>query len=179
MRQFMQIVENADPILYHGTSAPITEPFRPFSHFGTRAAALHRAAVVVRQQGRTWADGVWSNDLDAPVYLYPVTVHMTKPLRLRDLTGKHSGHGPADIARLLPAREFSNDERRAYDYDMLGSIIISHGYDGIVYENSHEDAGSDSTIILRSEQATARAPEIMTLRDALVELGVPETNFHE
>lgn len=28
MREFMQIVENADPILYHGTSAPITEPFR-------------------------------------------------------------------------------------------------------------------------------------------------------
>lgn len=174
----MMIVEGAQPVFYHGTDAPIDEPFRAFSHFGTRAAALHRAAVVVRKKTRQWNDGVYSNDLEAPVYIYPVSVQMNNPLRVRDLTGKHSGHSPADIARLLPKGEFGTEERRAYTYETLGAILAERGYDGIVYENAHEDAGSDSVIILNSEQAHARAPEIITLRDALIELGVPEEHHH-
>lgn len=79
MREFINIVENADQQFFHGTTAPITDPFRPFSHFGTRIAALQRAAVVARRIGRKWEDGVWSNDLNASIYLYPVQIHLNRP----------------------------------------------------------------------------------------------------
>ena len=178
MREFMQIVENATPILFHGSNAPVTDPFHAFSHFGTRKAALSRAAVVARGSTRKWNDGVWTNDLDAPIYLYPVEVKIKNPIRLPDLTGKHSGHTAGDFANLLPVREFSKDERRSYDYDTLAMILTNHGYDGVVYANAHEDAGSDSFVILSPSQAHARRPDVITLRDALLELGVPEAHFH-
>lgn len=71
------------------------------------------------------------------------------------------------------------EERRTYDYPALAEIIRDHGYDGIIYTNAHEDAGSDSVVILSSKQALTGEPEIITLLDALRELGIPEEHYHD
>jgi len=116
-------------VLCHGTSPDtVIEEFRPFTHFGTRKAALRRC----RDRG-----------LDDP-QIVEVHLRILNPLRIMD-SGRDSQFCIPDLVNSLPEsfwEDMSSDEMDILmegDDDEAERLLIDYvsdfGYDGIVYEN--------------------------------------------
>ena len=148
---------------WHGTHWSIPgDRFRPFTHFGT----MRQAALGVGMS-KDLADA--ARDLehrgvqsDAPQtrepVIYEVRLIMRRPLRISD-GGQH--HDPDVIASLiddvktLPAELSPDVERepdRSMKVEMIVRALVSSGFDGLIYQNSIEGAGSDSVMILSYRQ---------------------------
>lgn len=168
-------------VMYHATQADIGE-FRPFTHFGTQAAANQRHSDttsfyddVLKNPGRSQGSNIM------PVYL-----SIKNALRLPDLATIDLDGNPMEYAddgvehdedweaeeededrqyargwesedalsmTLLEEGIFDIDEyEEFYDNDKAIKHLATKGYDGIVYQNAVEDKGQDSWIIFRPDQ---------------------------
>jgi hypothetical protein len=160
---------NGDPlVVYHGTNADVSV-FAPFSHFGTAAAANQRAEEL-----RSFSVDVVRRE-PGSFSVVPVYLSIQNPLRMQDLaaiddnTGltieKAEERGTKDIY----PRGWEGEEAIATTLLEMGVIDIDEfedhrsnrkalqllqekGYDGIIYENVVEDAGSDSYIVFAPSQ---------------------------
>jgi len=146
--------ESGNPmIMYHGTLDKFTD-FNRGSHFGTKKAATER---VQDKQIQTNTDN--SGEIK-PVYL-----KIEKPLEMVDLFVEP---GFENYWKNYEAEGYGKDAsnleregvRLSKKYDNLKNkenlewteFLSSEGYDGVIYENLAEDAGSLSFIAFSPEQ---------------------------
>jgi len=173
MRNWIKLFESGEHrVAYHGSNAPIDLPFRAFTHFGTAKAAINRAAVVAHKATNTWSkEKGFHSDHEAPLYIYEVSLAIRNPLRIADLSGKFSNHDFPDLWKLLPFKRA--EKSHVYNFTDVADLLREKGFDGLVYENLHEDQGEDSFIILSEEQVlNVSQPTVMTLAQAAKMLGV-------
>lgn len=149
MREWLEgtsaVGEDGQPlVLCHGTSPDtVIEEFRPFTHFGTRKAALRRC------RGR---------GLDDP-QIIEVLLCILNPLSIVD-TGRDSQFCIPDIVDSLPENFWEDMSSVEMDILLEGDeaeaerLLIDYvsdfGYDGIVYENVIE--GDASYVMFDSAQ---------------------------
>lgn len=154
--------------LYHGTLSKIDEAWLPLTHFGSMAAALDRALVLSKNYSHKY-----------PVRLYEVKLSISHPLLTPDRKRLH--HDPRDIMDMLLKMGICDDQRRR-DYNrsfMIPAVgdaarkaafivqtLGDTGYDGFVYRNKTEDAGSYSWMNLLSEQVQTIGSRVMSFEDA-------------
>lgn len=148
-----KVVENAraGKVVYHASPNRIAA-FHPLSHFGTERAAHERAMAIARRG-------------NGAVYIHAVELSVRNPLTILD--DEALFHTPMKLADMLHydirgKGKMTADERgRVFDALKRGneagareivSIMEAKGYDGFVYRNYHEDAGSQSWVNFRPEQ---------------------------
>lgn len=166
--------------------------FRPFSHFGTREAALQRVAEVIHARGWQHRPDLRGRPDIFPFEIHPVRLSVERALRVPDAKGmRHSAKDIVDEAhyrlRLLDAAERDRvighlmggpgegriGEERAFS--ALADLLRAKGYDALVYTNLCEDKGQESWAILDSRQVVpAGFAERMSYAQALAELSPPE-----
>lgn len=133
-----------EEVVFHGSTRTI-EDFHPFTHFGTREAAVHR--VVGRHR--------FGNE-EGPFYLHRVKLTFDSPLWVPDQgDNRYMGGLAIDAAREL-----------GYDLDYADEKILGEGgaterfqewldeegYDMLQYRNRVEDPGSTSYANVYAEQ---------------------------
>ena len=94
-------------------------------------------------------------------YIMPLWISLKNPIRLKDVGSFHADGIAVQLEKkkLLPKgegkrieRDIDKDWRMRKTYDpMLRQIMIDAGYDGIVYQNTHEGIG-DSYILFSPNQ---------------------------
>jgi len=173
------VTRTAPELLYHGTGVEIEGAVRPFTHFGTFAAALQRACRTVYARTHHHDGTSWTADMSAPVLIYPARVRIASGLVTGDLQGVIKNHSPNLLAEHLhydSGKAISSDEfgqvvsavSRGQDgYAVLREILRGKGYDGLAYTNEFEDKDSLSWIAVDGEQAVLGEPIRMTLGEAL------------
>jgi len=150
-------------VVYHGTDANPNE-FRPNTHFGTAQAANDRSQALT-----DFSTNVVGRD-PGSFSVFPVYLSLKNPLRMPDLASIDSQTGQPLEDTSFPkegegyARGWEGEEAVATTLLEMGIINIDEfeehrnndealkllaekGYDGIVYKNAVEDAGSDSWIV--------------------------------
>lgn len=167
--------EDGNPlVVYHSSDKPI-ESFRPYSHFGTSEAANDRAGML-----RDFSENVVGRDPERSS-VYPVYLKLENPLEMPDLASLDSNTmEPMEEAQSKYDEEGGDSEPYAaawesetdvsewlYRNDVITvdefwevqyspakamELLKEKGYDGIVYTNAVEDAGSKSYIIFDSTQ---------------------------
>ena len=143
--------------LYHASrSNQVIEAFQPFTHFGTKKAALSRACGVT-------FDGVEA------FRLYEVTLKIQHPLTIKDFS--YGNHGWLRLVDALhyTKKIFSADDRQTVfsagaisedqAFKQITDLLTTKGFDGLSYKNWHEDPGSTSYIVLSPEQVEIKFVE--------------------
>ena len=166
-------------VMYHATQADIGE-FRPFTHFGTQAAANERHDTLT-----DFYDNTLKSNRSHGSNIMPVYLSIKNPLRLPDLATidldgnpmryaededeNHSDYDPDDDDNQQWARGWESEDALAmtclemgvfnideyeetYYNDKAVKLLEQKGYDGIVYKNAVEDKGMDSWINFRPDQ---------------------------
>lgn len=161
---------------YHASrSDHMIEDFHPFSHFGTKQAALSRACGVT-------FEGI------GDFCLYTVRLKMENPLLVKDYSyGNHSWLRLADTLhytkkiisaeerdRVFSAGSISSDEA----FQKIKALLIQKGFDGLFYKNWHEDSGSLSYVILSTEQVEMICAESLSREETQRMLNI-STPRHE
>lgn len=144
---------------YHASrSDQVIEAFQPFTHFGTKRAALSRACGVT-------FDGVEA------FRLYEVTLKIQNPLAIKDFS--YGNHGWLRLVDALhyTKKIFSIDDRQAVfsagaisedqAFKQIRDLLTAKGFDGLNYKNWHEDPGSISYIVLYPEQVEIKSLETL------------------
>jgi hypothetical protein len=151
---------------FHGSLSPIEGPIRPLTHFGTQGAAIARA---LHQACKAEAQEIW---------IHEALLAVRSPLRMPDID-RHSVISMIDHLHydLKPKRlRFPANLRDAVfaglaegrGEEAFAKVTRDQGHDGYVYANHHEDPGSESTIIIESDQAVLVGPAIrMDVEEAL------------
>jgi len=135
--------------LFHASPAIIRQ-FRPLTHFGSRAAALHRGQAKGAR------------------HIYTVAFDPGKQLRIDDLSAENGAvHSWLKLADLLhyEAKAITQEDRNAVfaaagddqtrsrrAAGTLARILSQAGWNSVVYRNQFEDVGSDSFLCLSSSQ---------------------------
>jgi hypothetical protein len=145
--------------LYHASrSNQVIEAFQPFTHFGTKKAALSRACGVT-------FDGV--DDFR----LYEVILKIKNPLMIKDFS--YGNHGWLRLVDALhyTKKIFTADDRQSVfavgnisderAFQQIRDLQTAKGFDGLSYKNWHEDPGSTSYIVLYAEQIEIQSVEIL------------------
>lgn len=135
---------------FHGSTSPITEPYRALTHFGTRTAAMARALHHAHRAGRT------------AIWIQEVRLDVSRPLAMTDI-GQHSvikmidhlhyDHRPRRERLPTTARDavFTAMQHGREDV-AFAAVMRASGWDGLRYLNIHEDPGSTSLIVLDGDQ---------------------------
>jgi hypothetical protein len=130
--------------LFHGSEKHLSR-FKPLTHFGTEKAAMDRL-----QYKKTKGN------------IYKVIINIDNPAVIKDAPVKHT---PSQFAfALKDAKLITHEEmltvttvenspkRESKQTAILIKLLISKGYDGLVYKNRYEDKGHNSYVILKPEQ---------------------------
>jgi len=155
--------ENGDPlVVYHGTTASNSiggvldfSDFRPFSHFGTVNAANERIDPDLYKMG-----------IKSPRIL-PVYLSIKNPIRIEDSAAGHTIEDLAIEVENLDILPLDENGTSRIDYVLepsddaekagrLADEMLKAGYDGFVYENLVEDAGSTSYIVVDPSQVKSQ-----------------------
>lgn len=162
MRKWISLCEDmaAPPLLYHGSNERIVTAYRPLTHFGTELAANQRAVSIAARR---------ANGGNAVTWMHPVRVNITNaleiyddhgllhsPIKLTDMLFYDYGIMSSDErAAIFKAGNFGDNESNDAAIALIVEMCARHGYDGFVYRNVHEDAGSLSWVNFYSEQVTS------------------------
>jgi hypothetical protein len=136
MRDIMKLVESTEQTItaYHSSSNHDITSFRPMTHFGTFKSAEDR----MRHHRNAYYGTI-----------YEVRLHFKNVYRM----GDEAANNPKDLLRDMRAglnRDLNFDTVAAHGIE---AAVREAGYDGVVYKNIREDAGSDSWMIFSSDQA--------------------------
>ena len=121
--------------------------FKPGTHFGSPWAAQQRMADEMANPKPAPAGGT-----------IPVQMDINRPLRIDDPATQHDVLGIAtELENTLSRPGLTTQMERAQAagaddatlYGLLDELLQKEGYDGLVYRNAVEDAGSDSYIATR------------------------------
>lgn len=136
------LTEDASKILYHGTLKTLSS-FKPFTHFGTAAAAKDRLEDL--DNG--------SEAFDNKAKIYAVKLNIKNPAKLsRDISDNHKLMDY--VSGLIESDSITKEEADTVrTAAQLIKLLRSKNYDGMMYRNSMEDPGSVSYVILDSSQA--------------------------
>ena len=172
------VTEDGSPkVLYHSTISSDIHEFKPYTHFGTQEAANQRAEilyefshdVVKRDTGRPNVMPVYLS-IQNPVRLPDLASLYQEGRSFEEQNALwHEKNQPADyepqqrawenegdlISTLYERDVIDRDEFWEHQYDSTEeafALLESKGYDGVVYENSVEDAGQDSWIAFKPTQ---------------------------
>jgi hypothetical protein len=123
--------------VWHASETMITH-FNPFTHFGSREAALHRAGDL---------------NLKGRGYLYRVRLDVSKSCWIRD-SGQDQHPVDGIIEYLETPLSLPYDEVGVVGNDShaAAKLLGTYGYDTLVYHNGWEDKGSVSWIGLVPSQ---------------------------
>lgn len=162
MRQWINLVEDmaAPSLLYHGSNQRIVTAYLPLTHFGTELAANQRAVSIATSRRAKTGEAV--------TWIHPVHVAIRNALEIHDDHGlEHSPIKLTDMlfydysiissderAQIFKAGGFGDNQSNNDAVALIVEFCARHGYDGFVYRNVHEDAGSLSWVNFYSEQVT-------------------------
>lgn len=168
--------ESAANVVYHGT-----EKKRPFTgdvegdigiHFGTKKAADERLFNLDINDGN----------------VSPYKLSLKNPIRLRDVGAWADFKPVADELLkkgIITQTEYNTAEKFAKtqkfwekEHKVLVEILKSKGYDGIVYKNDSEDAGSDSYIVFFTNQIKDATDIVANVSKVVDENGEPLVVYH-
>jgi len=138
------------PVYHASSSAEEFTQFKPLTHFGTAKAANDRI-----RDGKALTSDHYADHANAH-RIYPVYLRIKNPLIIND--GQYLNHTWTTIADMLcydlkPKKLRISAEERASIFTAkdhegeLIRILQSKGYDGLVYQNIHEDPGSLSWVV--------------------------------
>lgn len=134
----MTILRDPMQIVFHSSPVQI-DTFYPFTHFGTKRAALERIEEVQSTNEQTF-------------YLHEVELSIERPLRIYDDgTDRAMGGLLIDAVPSFEQAEAlldTDDPTRAFQ-----DWLVGEGYDSLVYANQIEDVGSDSYVNVFASQA--------------------------
>lgn len=163
MRDWINLAEQVTHMgLFHGSLSRV-DHFSPLSHFGTRRAAITRAAYQAHKNGLPD---------ETPLYIHRVNVALLNTLNIPDL----ERHNPLRVIDYLhydhrPAKErISREERSAAmqqpdSLDGLARVLEHKGIDALMYHNAHEDSGSVSFMV--TQPVSPNSVETISLGDAM------------
>jgi len=133
--------------VWHASETKIGS-FRPFTHFGSRSAALHRARDL--------------NIIDRG-FLYRVSLKIDKSCWVRDSgQDQHPVDGLMEYLETALELPFDDVSNVGNDPDLAAELLARYGYDALVYHNGWEDAGSVSWIGLSPSKMNIISVERIT-----------------
>lgn len=156
---------NGEPlVVFHATphSFPISE-FKPFSHFGSVAAANKIADDEKYFFWRKWDAG------DCNLKTIPAFLSLKNPLKVKDfgsdipfmIAGKLKQLAENDGDNFSELKTFLNCPLKLNRDKWVQNLVIiikRLGYDGFYYNNHHEDSGSVSYIVFDASQVRPAIP---------------------
>lgn len=140
--------DGSSMIAYHGTADEFDQ-FHGWSHFGTLQAAHDRISDMFTMGGIA----------QKALNIIPVYLSIQNPLKIED-NGFQDGYDMLDSI-VLKSGAFTQAEQdhfeelmetEGFDHDGVEEMLRQKGYDGLVYENVWEDAGSLSYIVFDPRQ---------------------------
>lgn len=146
--------KSVNAVAYHGSTDDITE-FHPFSHFGSRIAAINRMENKKVRGGK----------------IYTVELNIKNPLEIKDFPGVHYDRFYAFVLR---DKKLISQEEMEYitledNHNELRKKLLTKlndlGIDGFVYKNRYEDKGNLSYVITDPKQA-----KIVNVQEVIIEM---------
>ena len=170
----MQLNEISQQIYYHASFSPIKR-FWSLTHFGTYKAALSRMQIHMDE---IYDSGTPYQTRD--IYLYPVRLNITNPLRTVDVYNERpyivgdvcayilkKFKSQLDLDQINRLHQLQSQKTTPASSAELQSILQQMGYDGLSYRNKVEDPGHISLINLSSNQVQRLGDPIVISSDEI------------
>jgi hypothetical protein len=166
-------VDGSPKMCYHGTRASFAGSFKPFTHFGTLAAASDRIAskwdkqVVRPAEKNQWTGKVTkrtkysktATEFEVDSRILPVYLSIKNPFRYLD---RASDDNITDVLAAMRSQYVINgqvykdllfgDQQEEEVEQWIIAVLSKRRYDGLVYRNTGEDPGKVSYVIFRPDQ---------------------------
>lgn len=143
------------PLVCHHTTVHDFKLFEPFSHFGTEMAALDLFKTKFMNTDSNWKTLFVFLSIKNPLVIPDLYVHSYQNYA-SILTGQSEEFGsdykifePNEIPELTYTKKFDEEK----NLKILQRALLQKGIDGFKYENTEEDRGNISWIILKPGQA--------------------------
>lgn len=123
--------------VYHASPFQI-EKFKPFTHFGTLEAAMHRARDL---------------NIIGRGFLHKVKIDVTKSVEILDSGfDQHNLEGMITYLETMLALDYHEVESVLRAPVKAAKLLARYGYDTLYYKNRREDAGSDSWVCMQPKK---------------------------
>jgi hypothetical protein len=171
------------------------EFFMPWSHFGSPQAGMDRLRDLRRSREEAEQPTEEPFEGEGERFI-PVYLNIKNPLEMADVGAWHNPDAVlVELIRMVERRYPGFEKSGSVDplaavmalaprrgqvtQEQIQAVLEAAGYDGIVYENVHEDAGTNSFIAFRPEQVkSAFNPAPTASIDTLGQPAAPTGEAH-